>query len=157
MNQFTARKLGEVCAFLQLNIDTYERAHQALTSVIDSPVYMSFMDAHKQIHQRIVTLSTEQDSHTTVTEKADATYKKLATMRDAYIGDEWENPTEIYEWQGFAGGAGSAHAALVLGAAEASDNKTLAVLAKDAFNLLHDHLHDAQEYLATIGKQRGVE
>ena len=86
--------------------------------------------------------------------KIQGTGVKLRSMRDLYVGDEWENPTELAEWSGFFEGAAVVHWAIVLGAAEGTGNSSLKETAEKAIELHHELLHSAKEFLKATGSKR---
>lgn len=155
MNDFTARKLGEVLAFIEITMDTYQRAKEPILKVINEDEYNTFMSAADTMAERIKQVATDLQQIGQTQDKAAATNTKLGDMRDRYIGDEWDNPTEIYEWLSFTSGAGAAHAALVWGAGHANGNSSLTDVADKTRALFHGLLDGVENYLKSIGKERG--
>lgn len=157
MNDFGARKLGEVIAFLRLTTDTYSRSKTALLTVIEQAEYDDLVGQLADSEAGLLEIAKESDKGDATSSKAASTFEKLSKMRDLYIGDEWENPTEVYEWQSFASGAGIAHASLMMGVAQAMDDDHLAVQIETAHNLFADMLEGIQHHLHDLGETRAKE
>jgi hypothetical protein len=114
MNDFVAKKLGEVMAFTSMGLELIERGGQALAGALgEKTVNQTRSDLESQL-ENIKTYASE----TTLT-KAEATGGKLRGMAETYIGDQWDNPAELLEWLGFFEGAALVHWQLVSGAAAA--------------------------------------
>jgi hypothetical protein len=77
-------------------------------------------------------------------------------MRDLYIGDEWDNPTEVLEWSGFFEGAALVHWAVVDGAAKTLDLADLEKLAGEGQDYHHKMLHDIADMLRKIGGKKAA-
>jgi hypothetical protein len=151
MNEFTAKKLGEVLAFCRVGVETLERGGAALASVSTEEKVQEWALELKDQAQQIESLTQEKEI---TLQKAEATGKKLVAMRDMYVGDEWDNPAELLEWSGFFEGAAIVHWALVQGAADALDNSSLADLAEDARSFHEDMLIGVSESLENIGNSK---
>jgi hypothetical protein len=154
MNEFTAKKLGEVMAFAEVSIDTFEKGREALVSVLSSDMVETVV-SECQMHIDTIKKIAEQAGQSAVTlKKAEATILKLRAMRELYIGEQWDNPTELLEWSGFFEGAAVVHWALVRGCAEQTENNDLIELSLSATNLHHKILHNAGELLTEVGKKK---
>src|SRR6266540_2655870 len=119
LNEFTARKLGEVLAFSRVGAETWKQAHPAF-NVPDSgadTISNLVRDLNAQAKQ-LEELAAEVEVAAITLTKAESTGNKLRQMRDLYIGDAWDNPAELLEWSGFFEGAAVVHWSLVVGAAE---------------------------------------
>lgn len=106
-NDMYAKKLGEVHGFAKLGLEFLDRGGVAATTAFGQSV----CDAMRQQLQ----LQLECIGDTANADKAERTLAKLRAMMEHYIGDEWNNPTELLEWSGFYFGAAGVHWHLVAG------------------------------------------
>ncbi len=113
MNEFTAKKLAEIEAFLQISGVIIEKAGNPL--VENNPEVVESLDA---LSQQTIAPSVSAEVKEIFDTKVEKTHAKLSNMMEIYIGDEWDNPVEVLEWSSFFSGAAAAHAAL---ASELSD------------------------------------
>jgi hypothetical protein len=139
MNEFTAKKLGEVLAFASIGIETSVFGGEGVDGYVSS--LSTIKDSIHAIADRAGVLEL-------VMMKLEKTGEKLRKMRDMYVGDEWDNPTELLEWSGFFEGAAVVHASLLQGAAEEMGHSELQAIAtqslnhhKSIFNQVTDQLH----------------
>lgn len=151
MNEFTAKKLGEVLAFAQVGIETIERGRDALVSTSSDDKIAAVVDDLNMQAERIITVATAHNMNNVTATKAEGTGTKLRAMRELYVGDEWDNPAELLEWSSFFEGAAVGHWALVQGAAETLDDQELIELADDATDMHQDLLEDVCEALKKVG------
>ena len=154
MNEFVAKKIGEVLAFTQVSSDTIEKGRAALVEALGNDRVVD-MEEKNRIHgDELMRIATEAGSIDVTLQKAQKTGDKLKQMRDLYVGDQWENATELMEWSGFFEGAAVVHWALVRGAAEGMDNEGLMVLAEEGVTWHYELLEIAESELATIGADK---
>lgn len=153
MNEFTAKKLGEVLAFCRVGLETFERGNDALTQGLGGDIQSLIEDLQNQASQ-IESLAQEAGVEHITLPKSEATGTKLRSMRDLYVGDEWDNPAELLEWSGFFEGAALVHWALVVGAADAVEHETLQNLAEDGRDFHQDLLERVTDCLEQLGQQR---
>ena len=113
MNEFTAKKLAEIEAFLQVSGVIIEKAGTPL--VDNNPEVAEALDA---LSQQTIADSVDVNVKEIFDTKVEKTHAKLSNMMEIYVGDEWDNPVEVLEWSSFFSGAAAAHAAL---ASELSD------------------------------------
>lgn len=149
MNEFTARKLGEVVAFSNVGLELAERSGDAFTTAMGEKMAIQFREELKGFAD----IATQHGTDVT-TEKAEKTTTKLRAMMEWYIGDEWNNPVEVLEWLSFFTGSGAAHWALVSGVAQAEQLSDLEVQAIQAKDRYHAYLHHVIETLTETGKSR---
>lgn len=107
MNEFTAKKLAEIEAFLQISGVIIEKAGSPLMD--SNPEVVESLDA---LSQQTVAPSIDAGVKEIFDTKVEKTHAKLSNMMEIYIGDEWDNPVEVLEWSSFFSGAAAAHAAL---------------------------------------------
>lgn len=128
MNEFTAKKLGEVLAFCRAFDSTFEKGKDALSSLLNED-YSTLRNQIKSYGETIEALAISLGNEEITFTKAEKTKTKLLSMAELYIGDEWNNPAELLEWFGFFEGAAIIHWKLVLGSANALLNNELKLLA----------------------------
>lgn len=150
MNEFTARKLGEVIAFSNVGLELVERSGDAFTAAMGEKMAIQFREELKGFADVAI-----QHGNDLTTTKAEKTTDKLRNMMEAYIGDEWNNPVEIMEWLSFFTAAGAAHWALVSGAAYVAGATDLDKVSTEAKDRYHAYLHHVIETLTEIGKEKG--
>ena len=155
MNEFVGKKLGEVLAFSNLGIELFDRGEKVLEGAFEDfdalkETFLAQAESVKDVSQ--------VGGVSGVTEKkADATEEKLRGMMETYIGDEWDNLAELFEWMGFFEGAAIVHWRLVEGVAEALDDSSLHQLAADGADLHSSLLQRAQDGIKSIGTERAGE
>lgn len=154
MNEFTAKKLGEVLAFAVVSLETAEKAEKALKEAFGDDTFQNIVEENKKHIKIINTLAEENNISEIVNTKLAGTGNKLRQMRDLYIGDEWENPTELLEWSGFFEGAAIVHWDLVSGVGDALNNETLTNLANSALSLHREIFAQTEEGLKQHGKNK---
>lgn len=147
MNEFVAKKLGEVLAFSRVGLECQERGGDAFISAIKDT---SQFDTDLQAFAGAV--ESRADDITTV--KAEKTVEKLRGMMEAYIGDEWDNPTELLEWLSFFLGSAAAHWSLVAGAASAIEDQDLVEVAERAVSFYKLQLETVMSNLREVGMTR---
>lgn len=148
MNEFVAKKLGEVLAFSRIGLECRERGGAAFGEAL--------ADMVERFSSELTAFATavEARADDITTAKAEKTVVKLRGMMEAYIGDEWDNPTELLEWLSFFLGSAAAHWSLVHGAAEATDDSELAEVAERAVSFYKSGLEHVMIQLHTVGKTR---
>lgn len=118
MNEFAAKKLGEVLAFAIVGQETAERGAAAIKTGFGDELADRMKFVNESHAETIRTIAAENGVTEIVEKKLESTGAKLRSMRDLYVGDQWDNPTELLEWSGFFEGAAVVHWALVQGAGE---------------------------------------
>ena len=156
INEFLAKKIGEVIAFTRVGIDTLERAHAPLVSVLGEEKVQDILDRNRFHGEELLRITTDGGAVDTTLQKASKTEEKLKAMRDLYIKDEWDNPTEILEWSGFFEGAAIVHAGLIKGGAEALGNESLMTLCEEFVQYHYEILEMVEGELALVGQDRAT-
>jgi len=154
LNEFVAKKLGEVLAFAAVGIETFEKGKSALVSVLREDVVKDFIQKCESHRSKILEIAENQVISDVVLKKLDGTGTKLRSMRDLYVGDQWENPTELLEWSGFFEGAALVHWSLVKGAGETTNHQEVINLAQDATTLHQEIFDKAVKLLHQVGKTK---
>lgn len=156
MNEFAAKKLGEVLAFCQIGQETLEKARDGFVREMeDGAATVDKVIADLGDHaDKIEVLANKAGVAEITLPKAEATGNKLRSMRDLYIGDEWDNPTEVLEWTGFFEGAAIVHWAVVDGAAKSLGLDELEALAGEGQDYHKKMLDDVTDMLRAIGSKK---
>lgn len=149
MNEFMEKKLGEVLAFSLVGQDTINKGKDALSTIIEPEKLETYRKRLVDIAAEIGEVATE-----ITRAKCEKTSTKLKKLRDIYVGDEWDNPTEVLEWAGFFEGAAIVHWFLILGAAQELDNLKLAKLAHRGVDLHRKSLKNVEDKLQETGAKR---
>lgn len=113
----------------------------------------------KELNSRageIEQMATEANVSQVTLPKSEKTAAKLTSMRDLYVGDEWDNPTELMEWSGFFEGAAIVHWELVAGAALGINNSRLESLSRLALSTHREILNTASRVLNDVGLKKST-
>ena len=152
MNEFVAKKLGEVLAFNRVGTDTIARGGAPLLAALGEEKVADINEKFRIHGEEIMRIATDAGVIDITLKKADATETKLKTMRDSYIGDAWDNPTEVLEWSGFFEGAAIVHFALVAGCAQALNHEGLMTLSEEGKNYHYELLEVDESELESKGQ-----
>jgi hypothetical protein len=156
MNEFVAKKLGEVLAFNRVGSDTIQKGRAALVQAVGEEKVLD-MEEKNRIHgEEVIRVATDAGMIDTTLAKASKTEEKLTQMRDLYVGDQWDNATELMEWSGFFEGAAIVHWTLVRGAGEGMNNEGLLILAEEAVNWHYELLELAESELCSTGQAKAT-
>jgi hypothetical protein len=156
MNEFVAKKLGEVLAFSQISGDTLSRGHNTLVEMLDLEK-LSDIEEKNRIHgEAVLKIATEAGVIDITLAKASSTSKKLLAMRELYVGEQWDNATELMEWSGFFEGATIVHWSLVRGCAEGLNDEALLILAEEAIAYHYELIELAESELGAIGQDKAL-
>jgi hypothetical protein len=156
MNEFTAKKLGEVAAFAIVGTETFEKGRAALVSVLGEDTVKNYFALCEKHEEKIMKIAEVNGVTEIVSKKIEGTGAKLRSMRDLYVGAEWGNPTELLEWSGFFEGAAVVHWSLVKGAGESTKHLEITKLAKEGYDLHQEILSKAVECLNELGKKKSI-
>ena len=154
MNEFTAKKIGEVLAFTRVAVDTVERGRSALVERLGEEKVQDMVEKNTLHGEECIRLATDGGVIDTTLAKAEKTEAKLKQMRDLYVGDEWDNATELMEWSGFFEGAAVVHYALLRGVGEGLAHDGLTLLAEEGIATHYELLEIAEEELHSVGQDR---
>lgn len=153
MNEHDARKIGEVLAFTRVGLDTLQRGEGALESVFEQEFLDTCFDTTEQLLEEFERFMDHNQWTNSIETKVEATADKLVHMRDLYLQDEWEDPTEILEWLGFFEGAAVVHWGLVQGIAERIGDSSLESMAEEAVEFHQNVLSTSRNLLRSTGRQ----
>lgn len=157
MNEFVGKKLGELLAFNRVGIDTYEKGRPALVTVLGEEKVLDIEERDRLHGESVMKMATDGGVIDTTLAKAQATEEKLKKMRDLYIGDQWDNATELMEWSGFFEGAAIVHWALMRGAAQGLNNEDLLTLTEEGVNWHYQMLEMAEGQLEKNGQDKAAQ
>ena len=156
MNEFTAKKLGEVLAFAEVGKETFERGLTAFSEIHGSDETAKLIEESNAHAEELKILADTEGVSEIVMKKLDATGTKLRAMRDMYVGDQWENPTELLEWSGFFEGAAVVHWSLVKGASIGISHTELQKLADKVMDFHQKLLDISTKKLFEVGNKKSV-
>ncbi len=128
MNEFSARKLGEVLAFCNAGVEIFEKGQEPLKGLLNEE-YQQTIDTLKEQALKIESIAKDAKVWEVTSKKAEGTKSKLLSMSELYIGDQWDNPAELMEWFGFFEGAAIMHWELVEGSGQGLRDESLETLA----------------------------
>ncbi len=155
MEQFAAKKLGEVLAFARVGVETIERARTALDKTFGQPTVNGLLKANRDHAQKLEELAAEENVADITLPKAEKTSEKLRAMRELYLKEnDWDDPAEIMEWLGFFEGAAIVHWQLVQGAVESAGNNKLLKLAEEGAELHGGALRQIGEAIKSLAAER---
>jgi hypothetical protein len=154
MNQFSAKKLGEVLAFARGGLYILKNGQAALEKIFGAAFIQAStkmtMDQQKQIGE----FAEHNQVLDAVNTKADRTEEKLKQMQDLYLQDKWDDESELLEWMGFFEGAALVHWKLVEGVAQYTDDSALPKLARAGLMMHQDLLFKIAEAIRKIGYRK---
>lgn len=153
MNEFTAKKLGEVLAFCRTGLLLHERSAPAIASALGAGQDANFAES---LRGHAAELERIANGNETTLKKAEATTAKLTKMMELYIGDEWDNPAEIMEWLGFFEGSAIVHWQLVAGAGGALNHSEISAVAERAIVFHKTALDQVAAGLNKIGAAKAT-
>ena len=156
INEFTAKKIGEVVAFCTVGSDTLAKGGDILAVHLGDALALDIIEKNTLYKEALLHIVASSDMAAVTEAKATKTGDKLTAMREMYIGDQWSNPVEIFEWSGFFYGAAIVHFAIVRGAAEALGNESLLELANEAITWNYEILESFESKLAEVGTDRAI-
>jgi hypothetical protein len=150
VNEFLARKIGEVVAFCREGAFLFEQGEQALSSVLPE---VATLRKELATHEKEL-LARTGELQSISEKKAHATQEKLSSMRDLYLADEqaWRDPAELLEWLGFFEGAALVHWSLIQGGA--SSDVALPSLAERGIEFHRKLLEDVTSAIGEFAKSQ---
>jgi hypothetical protein len=139
MDEKMARKVGEIKAFCVLGAELWVKGKEALSPVFGETIVLETVEKLNAHATKIDEVMANTEWESAMNEKVEKTKAKVGGMAETYIGDAWDDATELCEWLGFFEGAAVVHFSLVLGKAERSGNTELLELSKEGMEL-HQNL-----------------
>lgn len=113
MKKVLAKKLGEVCAFAKVSLDTYTRGEEALTKVFDADYIKEIQQTNEETISQIESFMQDQDQKNVFEDYTYSAEQKITAMRKIYLDDKWDETDEVLEWLGFVEGSAAVHWSLV--------------------------------------------
>ncbi len=154
MNEFCAKKLGEVLAFEYIGKATFSRGKEALSTLFSQGIIEHVNATYDDFISRIEDIAQRKNVSDVTLPKKDKTLAKLSQMQELYVGDQWNNAIELSEWSGFYEGAAIVHWELVLGMSLKLKDNELEHLALIAIRFHNDSLKVFSDKLRENGMKR---
>ncbi|MEO5646435.1 MAG: hypothetical protein ABIO57_01530 [Candidatus Paceibacterota bacterium] len=154
MNEFVAKKLGELLAFNRVGIDTYQKGRATFITALTEEAVADIEDKNRIHGEEIMRLATEGGVIETTLAQSAMDEDKLKKMRDLYIGENWDKDAELMEWSGFFEGAAIVHWASVRGAAAGMEHDELLALTEEGVNWHYEMIELAEGHLESIGTDK---
>src|SRR5690242_10793908 len=99
MDEFLAKKIGELVAFAEVEIETLKKGKTAFSKVLSSKKLDSFSEENLKHADILRKIAADSGSIDSVMKKSDSTGMQLRSMRDSYLKEEgWDEPIELFEW-----------------------------------------------------------
>lgn len=115
MDQKFYKKIGEVLAFEKQTTELFQKGREGFLSVFPEEYLNEVLSSSQERVGKIEAWVNNQGVNEIVFKKAEATGSKLASMRDMYVAERWDDGVELMEWLGFFEGAAIVHWDLVKG------------------------------------------
>lgn len=154
MNEFVAKKLGEVLAFAHVGLETFDQGKGALEHGFGPTQYNVLRSTFEKQKALLDVIASEAKIHAIVQKKLESTGAKLRTMRDVYVGDEWDNFVKLLAWHGLFEGAALIHWELVVGGAHAIRHQELLAFANEALAFHQKFLTTISLRIHAIGSEK---
>lgn len=150
MDEKLAKKIGEIKAFTLLGIGLFEKSKDALTQVfgVDDMNQISH-DLEVQL-QSINEEISNSEFLEIIEEKTQKTKEKVSGMQSTYIGDKWNDSTELCEWLGFFEGAALVHFSLVSALSINKNLESLTHFANEGAIFHHNLLEKVKESIKKL-------
>ena len=87
MNEFCAKKLGEVLAFEYFGKATFAKGREALSTLFSQGIIEHVNATYEDFITRIESTATRNNVSNVTLPKKDKTFAKLSQMQDLYVGD----------------------------------------------------------------------
>ncbi len=155
MKEFQAKKLGEVLAFSQVFINTFEKSQESFVDLLGEKEYHNVFDTNASHVGMIEDIANDNNVTSAVFQKAEKTGKKLLAMRELYLEtqEDWNTKAEVLEWSSFFEGAATAHWALVVGLSQGKKDADLFKLAEEGYAFHLDLFRKIVDELKETGKK----
>lgn len=145
-----ARKMGELKAFCVLGQELFAKGVPALETAFGNEKVTEIIESLKG-HQKDIELFIETTAFAdAMEEKAKKTIEKVGGMAQTYIGEAWDDPTELCEWLGFFEGAAIVHFSLVYGKAKKVLLSEVIELTQIGLELHKNLLQDVTKTIQTL-------
>jgi len=153
MNEKITKKVGEASAFAQVLEATYQANEKVMKELLGAKAGAVVKAAASQ-KTALQSLCDEAGTVSILKPKAEKTAEKITRMGEMYVGNDWDDATEVLEWMSFFVGGAIVHWQLIAGAGEAMGHTALQRVA-DAGVVYYKELLDQLNMTATsIGAER---
>ncbi len=156
MNEFTAKKLGEVYAFTIFGHDTLNKGGSPILEKPRNQFFTNIKEKNEVHGAELKRIAEKAGVSEAMLAKAEKTVEKLKKMREVYIGDQWQNATEVCEWSGFFEGAAIVHWQLLRGAEKTIKQETLLILTEEGVNTHYEFLEKFGGELEEVGQAKAI-
>jgi hypothetical protein len=150
MNERMARKMGELKAFCMLGQELFQKGGAALENAFGKEKVIEIIAALSKQEEEIDTFIQTTEFADAMNEKAEKTRTKVGGMAETYIGEAWNDATELCEWLGFFEGAAIVHFSLVYGKAEKVSLSEVMSLTKAGMEFHQNLLENITETIQTL-------
>jgi hypothetical protein len=156
MNDFSAKKLGEVLAFNRIGEDNIQKASATLTGALGDEKVMDMGEKFRMHGEEILRIATDAGVVDTTLAQSVTDEQKLKTMRTDYMGDRFDSDTEVFEWLGFFHGALIAHFGVLKGIAQGLEHEGLSMIAEEGVNWNYEMLEQVESELESRGQDNAT-
>ncbi|OHA59400.1 MAG: hypothetical protein A2589_00835 [Candidatus Vogelbacteria bacterium RIFOXYD1_FULL_46_19] len=158
MNEFTAKKLGEVYAFIKVGGDQFKRSRAALASVMAEVELERVTQTYVEHLQGMGEVLQTAPLTAIITATAEVTGDKLLAMAQVYMNKEsdWDDTSEVLEWLGFFEGGAIIHLALVESAARELELGELSTLVGAAADFHRSLLAEIEIAIAALVRSKAL-
>lgn len=154
MNQFTAKKLGEVLAFTTMGLEILSRGRQALVKILGQNSVDALTKMTLEQQENIQDIAEQKNILEAVEKKAQGTEEKIRQMQSLYLQDKWDDESELLEWLGFFEGAALVHWKLVEGVAQHADDSYLSRIVNKGLTMHQALLFKVSEAIKRVGRHK---
>ncbi|PIT92488.1 MAG: hypothetical protein COU08_02150 [Candidatus Harrisonbacteria bacterium CG10_big_fil_rev_8_21_14_0_10_42_17] len=151
MNEKTAKKIGEAYAFAQVCDELYQKTPGVLEDLLDTHA-RDISEKTREQRKKLETVSEEVKE--IVLAKAEKTSKKITTMGNLYVGDDWDDPAEVLEWLSFFLGGAIIHWQLIKGSASERENREFETIANEGVQYYTTLFETTRNKAEAIGHAR---
>jgi hypothetical protein len=150
MDERMAKKIGELKAFCVLGQELFDKGGFALETAFGKEKVAEIIDSLKENQKDIELFILTTEFANAMEEKAAKTIEKVGGMAQTYIGEAWDDPTELCEWLGFFEGAAIVHFSLVYGKAKKVLLSEVIELTQTGLELHQNILRDVTSTIQTL-------
>ena len=156
MNEFTAKKLGEVMAFINVGAEQFLQAQTALASVLGQDFVALANETYTEHKKVLNQIAEKSDLKEVILTKADKTGLKLTAMANLYMQkpEDWQDSAEVIEWLGFFEGGAIVHFKFAEAAAEELNLSEAMDFARAGAGWHQDFLVKLEQGISVVAKKR---
>ena len=139
MNEFSAKRLGEILAFVDALLYTCDKGKGALTSILGEEHLLEIVRISRSHKDSVHTISDRAKVLHSVMNKLEIKGDELNKLKDINIENDWENSTKVLQWLGYLEGMTILHASAFVGISVEIGHAELRSFA-DSYNTYHKEL-----------------